>query len=239
MPEDDVYLPLHVGKYGKGDLGYQGDDTGDNISYKNPNYCELTGLYWAWKNLECDYIGLCHYRRYFSNAQFSISINAKKENILKKKDYENILADVPIIVPKKRRYYIETTQSHYEHAHYSDDLQQVKKLIYELYPSYIPYFENVMKRTWGHRFNMFVMRKDYYDEYCEWLFRLLFALEKKININKYDSYQARVYGFIAERMLDIWIEKNEVKYKEQTIVFLENQNWIKKCAKFIYRKIVN
>lgn len=38
-------------------MGYIGDNTGDNISLRNPNYCELTGLYWAWKNLKCDYIG--------------------------------------------------------------------------------------------------------------------------------------------------------------------------------------
>ena len=66
MPEDPMYLPLHVGKAGKSlELGFQGDDTGDNISEKNPEYCELTGLYWAWKNLDADYIGLSHYRRYF------------------------------------------------------------------------------------------------------------------------------------------------------------------------------
>ena len=58
MPSDDIYLPVHVGKKGKTDLGYQGDDTGDNISDKNTNYCELTGLYWAWKNLKADYKGL-------------------------------------------------------------------------------------------------------------------------------------------------------------------------------------
>ena len=67
MPADQCYLPLHVGKKGKADLGYQGDDVGDNISEKNPYYCELTGLYWAWKNLDADYIGLAHYRRHFAN----------------------------------------------------------------------------------------------------------------------------------------------------------------------------
>lgn len=68
MPEDSCYLPLHVGKKGKDDLGYLGDDTGDNISEKNPYYCELTGLYWAWKNLKADYIGLVHYRRHLANG---------------------------------------------------------------------------------------------------------------------------------------------------------------------------
>ena len=67
MAHNDVYMPLQVGKaLSDVDLGVQGDDEGDNISTKNPNYCELTGLYWAWKNLkDADYIGLAHYRRYF------------------------------------------------------------------------------------------------------------------------------------------------------------------------------
>lgn len=64
MPENDMYLPLQVGSRGKEDLGYARDDVGENISSKNQHFCELTGLYWAWKNLENDYIGLVHYRRY-------------------------------------------------------------------------------------------------------------------------------------------------------------------------------
>ena len=73
MPDDSIYLPLHVGAEGKVDadgqpldLGWTKDNTGDNISRLNPGFCELTGLYWAWKNLKADYIGLVHYRRHFS-----------------------------------------------------------------------------------------------------------------------------------------------------------------------------
>ena len=73
MPEDSVYLPLHVGAEGKPDLGYTKDNTGENISAKNPNFCELTGLYWAWKNLEADYVGLVHYRRYLPVRKCGIS----------------------------------------------------------------------------------------------------------------------------------------------------------------------
>ena len=61
MPKDKLYLPLHVGAKGKQDLGYTKDDTKKNISEKNPFFCELTGLYWAWKNIDADYIGLVHY----------------------------------------------------------------------------------------------------------------------------------------------------------------------------------
>lgn len=65
MPDDEVYLPVYVGAMGKTDVGYQRDDEGENISILNPYFCELTGLYWAWKNLSEDYIGLVHYRRLF------------------------------------------------------------------------------------------------------------------------------------------------------------------------------
>ena len=69
MPEEKMYLPLHVGAEGKQSIGYIGDNTGDNISIKNPYYCELTGLYWAWKNLDAKYIGLVHYRIYMIFAK--------------------------------------------------------------------------------------------------------------------------------------------------------------------------
>ena len=65
MPDDPLYLPLHVGAEGKESFGFTGDNTGENISAKNPTFCELTGLYWAWKNLDADYVGLAHYRRHF------------------------------------------------------------------------------------------------------------------------------------------------------------------------------
>ena len=67
MPTDDIYIPIQVGAEGKEDLGFQKDNEGDNISAKNPFYCELTGMYWAWKNLNADYIGLVHYRRHFAS----------------------------------------------------------------------------------------------------------------------------------------------------------------------------
>lgn len=81
MPNDPVYLPLHVGAEGKQDLGYTQDNTGDNISAKNPNFCELTGLYWAWKNLDADYVGLVHYRRYFTRKEVH-DIEKKKAQVL-------------------------------------------------------------------------------------------------------------------------------------------------------------
>ena len=237
MPKDEVYLPIHVGKEGKHDLGYIGDNTGDNISIKNPNYCELTAIYWAWKNLKADYIGLVHYRRYFTKHNFR-NYEKKKQDILLKSDFKNILKDVDIIVPDKRKYYIETNRSHYNHAHYKKDLDETENIIKELYPEYSIAFNKVMNRTWAHMFNMFVMRKDYFDEYCEWLFTILFELEKRIDISNYTTMEARVFGFISELLLDVWLETKQIRYKEVNVSFMEKQNWIKKGTLFLKRKIV-
>ncbi len=237
MSDDDVYLPIHVGREGKEDLGYIGDNTGDNISDKNANYCELTGLYWAWKNLKCDYIGLCHYRRYFADKNIhGNDVEKKKAAILKRQDYEKLLQEYDVILPVKRNYYIETVRSQYEHAHNKHDLDETEKIIAELYPEYSEAFTKVMGRTKLHILNMFVMKKQLFDEYCRWLFSILFELEKRIDISGYNKYEARVFGFISERLLNVWLEKQQLKIKELPVVFLEKQNWPKKITEFLKRK---
>lgn len=237
MPKDDIYIPLHVGRDGKADLGYIGDNSGENISAKNANYCELTGLYWAWKNLKNDYIGLCHYRRYFARENIHTdNIEKKKTAILHRKDYEKLLQEYDVILPVKRNYYIETVRSQYEHAHNKRDLDEAEKIIKELYPEYSEAFTKVMSRTKLHILNMFVMKKTLFDEYCSWLFNILFELEKRIDINSYNQYEARVFGFISERLFNVWLEKQQLKVKEVPVVFLEKQDWVKKIAEFLKRK---
>lgn len=237
IPKDDIYIPLHVGREGKADLGYIGDNTGDNISAKNANYCELTGLYWAWKNLKCDYIGLCHYRRYFAAKNIHTSnAEKKKAAILHRTDYEKLLQKYDVILPVKRNYYIETVRSQYEHAHNKCDLDEAERIIQELYPKYNEAFEKVMGRTKLHILNMFVMKKQLFDKYCSWLFSILFELEKRIDITNYNQYEARVFGFISERLFNIWLEKQQLNVKEMPVVNLEKVNWVRKIYKFLKRK---
>ena len=103
MPADKMYLPVHVGAEGKKDsdgkdldLGYVKDNTGDNISLKNPSFCELTGLYWAWKNVDSDYIGLAHYRRHFSLSKKS---KDPFDNILTYDELAPLLSKYKVLVP--------------------------------------------------------------------------------------------------------------------------------------------
>lgn len=238
MPSDEVYMPIHVGREGKDNLGYVGDNTGENISIKNPNYCELTGLYWAWKNLDCEYIGLCHYRRYFAHKSKSSKLEDKKQAIFTRDDYERLLQQYDVILPKKRNYFIETVRSQYEHAHNKRDLDEIEKIIKMQYPSYIEAFEKVMNSRKLHIYNMFVMNKALFDEYCTWLFDILFTLEKRIDITNYDKYNARVFGFLSERLFNIWLEKKQLKIKTVNVVFLEKINWVKKEKDFLKRKFL-
>lgn len=236
MPEDDVYLPLHVGREGKQDLGFVGDNTGENISLKNSNFCELTGLYWAWKNLNCEYIGLCHYRRYFSHKPKSKELEDKKQAIYRKADYGKLLCEYDVILPVKRNYYIETVRSQYEHAHNKRDLDELEKIIAEKYPEYSDAFKAVMDRTKLHILNMFVMKKDLFDKYCQWLFDIEFELEKRIDISGYDAYNARIYGFLSERLFNVWLEKQNLKTVEVNVINLEPVDWGKKILEFLKRK---
>ncbi len=233
MPKDSMYLPLHVGAEGKADLGYLKDNSGDNISEKNANYCELTGLYWAWKNLEADYIGLAHYRRHFC---LKSSKGDKWQKILTKEQLEPLLQKHDIILPNPRNYFIETNYDQYVHAHHAEDLDTTREILQERYPDYLPIYDDYMKRTIGHRFNMFIMKKEIFDAYCSWLFEILFELEKRLDISDYSKNDARVFGFVSERLIDVWIENNKLSYLEMPVEFMEKENWLKKGSAFLKRK---
>ena len=233
MPKDNMYIPIHVGKEGKEDLGYIGDNTKDNISLKNPYYCELTGLYWAWKNLDADYIGLAHYRRHFAIKKKN---KDKFKNILSYDEANNLLSKTNVILPKKRKYYIENLYDHYKHTMYVEPLDETRKIIEEKYKEYLPYFERLHKRTSAHMFNMFIMKKDILNGYCEWLFDILGELEKRVDNSKYDSFHARFYGRVSELLLDVYLEKNNLNYKEIPFIYMEKINWFNKIKSFLKAK---
>lgn len=234
MPEDAIYLPLHVGREGKEGLGYTGDNTGEHISGKNANYCELTGLYWAWKNLECDALGLAHYRRHFAKRR---SLRPDWGNVLGGGEAARLLETADAVVPAPRNYFIETTYQQYAHAHHAIDLDTTREILAERYPAYLEAYDAVMARTWGHRFNMFIMKRETADAYCAWLFDILFELERRLDISAYSKNDARVFGFVSERLLDVWLETNRVKTAEAPVMFMEKQNWLKKGGAFLKRKI--
>ena len=246
VPSDEIYQPVLVGASVHSDLqippNWVKDDNGENISSLNPYFCELTGLYWAWKNLSSDYIGLVHYRRFFS-------FNKNKKNylstVLSRKEIDKFLGCKKIFVPNKRKYYIETIYSHYCHNHYSSHLDISREIISDKYPEYISSFDKVMKRRWAYMFNMMIMKKDLLDDYCSWLFDILFELQKRISPDGLSKFQARFYGRVSELLFNVWLE-NELSSKKISIdqileipcIHADKVNWIKKMTIFLAAKFL-
>ena len=196
-PSDKIYMPLQVGRACGDDLGYPGDNTGDNISDKNCFYGELTGVYWVWKNMRTsDYVGICHYRRYFCTEE---------GRILNENDYLQILKEYDIITSKK----LKLNYSYYD-GYASDynifDLNTTGEVIREKYPEYYDNFNRLVHGNGTYFANMMVADKALYDEYCEWLFSIFDEVEQRIDASGYDDYHKRVFGFISEFLLLVWVE---------------------------------
>lgn len=233
MPIDDIYLPVHVGAKGKDDIGYTRDDIGDNISELNPKCCELTGMYWVWKNVDADYYGLVHYRRHLSNGKKS---NNPYDKVIGRDDLEILLERNDIILPKKRNYFIETLYSHYANTHYGEHLDVTRDILSEMHSDYVQQYDRTMQRTYAHMFNMFIMKKEYFQAYCEWLFPILFELDKRVDVSEYDAFQRRYLGRVSELLLDVWLDKNNLTYKEVPTVAMEKMDWGRKISSFLKAK---
>lgn len=246
IPSDDMYLPVHVGSAGKNIIvGYQRDDEGDNISELNPYFCELTGLYWAWKNIKSDYIGMVHYRRHFS-----LHPNKKQKwnFLLKENEIKKDLGKIKVFVPSKRRYYIESLYSHYAHTHYASQLDETRKIIEEVYPNYLSSYDKVIKQRWGYMFNMMIMQQDLFNDYCNWLFKILFILKDRIgeeSLKQLDKFQGRFYGRVSEILFNVWLNakrKEEIigksEIKEIPVLHMEKINWLKKGSYFLKAKFI-
>lgn len=206
------------------------DDTGDNISLKNREYCELTALYWAWKNLDADNLGLCHYRRYFSSA-------LRKGAFLQPDEAEYLLDCFDVLLPSERNYIFETNLTQYVNSHHEADLNMTRMIIIERHPGYLEAFDRRMSMSKGHRFNMFVMKKALADEYCEWLFDILFELENRLDITGYKGKDRRVFGLVAERLLDVWIDEKRLHTTDLDYIFIGREHLAYKAASMTARKL--
>lgn len=217
IPNDGFYVPLHVGREGKSDLGYLADNTGDNISAKNANYCELTGIYWLWKNCTEDIVGICHYRRFF----------IWDEAIITQEKVDELMSEYDIIVPRSSKVRADNVYEYYAQKHFSKDLDMCRTVIAEKCPAYLDVFDAAMSIPYMNYANMIIAKKEIFDSYCNWLFEILFEVEKRTDISEYDSYQARIYGFLSERLMRVWLLKNnyrvyEIDKKEIDPVDFEN-----------------
>lgn len=200
---DDLYKPIHVGRAIStctDQMDMIGDDTGDNISEKNPYYSELTAQYWVWKNYnDSEYIGFCHYRRYFAKSLTPIEI----EKMF------NSGVDVFVVGPCWRRYtrwnFLQTFVS-------SEDLAIMQMVVRKIYPDYYKTLSGYAYDFVDYPLNMFICKKDLFDKYAEWLFAILFECEKHVRLSSYTRAR-RLYGYLGEFLMPVYFIHNGCQMK--------------------------
>ena len=204
------------------------DSSGKNISDKNKNYCELTALYWIWKNDDSQYVGLEHYRRFFCSK------NLLKAKPLSRNRIEKLLQKYEVIIPRKSRTK-PTVYDFYANSHCKRDLDICAEIINRDFPEYSEACAKVFNSNKSSMFNMFVMSKNLMDEYCEWLFKLLFLAEKEVDLSDKDDYQKRVFGFLSERLFNVWLNYKNLKCYYSWVYNINDSPLLLKSKRLCYR----
>ena len=222
-----------------------GDDSSKNISTKNRYYSELTGIYWIWKNTQNDVTGACHYRRFFTIHQepmlyrikrwlyypigiykihygliYTSNVKLFKNKILTAPEMDNLLEDYDAILPVSRKLR-HTVEVHYARRHNANDLVLLRKIITENHPAFIPAFDDILQSKRLYANNMFILRKEHFEEFMAWWFELLFEFERQIDLQTKTGYQQRILGFIAERLLNVWFAHKQLKIVELPIIYFK------------------
>lgn len=213
LPHDEIYAPLFVGAEqnarNEREANWLYDDSCDgSLSGKNKYYCELTGQYWMWKAVREDIVGLVHYRRLFASPD-------DQRRRLNETEIRGLLENYDCIIANRYScsravgYSAPTVAEQYRASHCSTDLVQLYFVIRKLHPFYVDAFKEVFLRSSSFSpFNMIICKKKLLDDYSRWLFSILRELEDRIDFDRYRSaYQKRALGFMAERLLNVFILK--------------------------------
>ena len=212
-----IYEPIQAGKKQNPDLGFPGDDTGDEISEYNPWINELTALYWIWKNSSSGYAGLVHYRRYFLKNHARTEDPTK--NLLDAKTIQSIFQQYDIILPDKHFYPFPYGNAinilwFLDVDIYERSLPIVRKWLSRKQPEYVNAFDFIMGHQGFYCCNMFVARKKTLDAYAEWIFSFLLDAVKDFEYDGLSTRQKRIMGYWGEILINVWLTRQHLRIKE-------------------------
>ncbi|MGN0688613.1 MAG: DUF4422 domain-containing protein [Oscillospiraceae bacterium] len=205
--------------------GAVADNTGDNISAKNREYCELTAHYFAWKNVQAEYYGFCHYRRFFcaneSIKQPYLALGKKLDKrLLGDENYwSQLVPQYEMILPKSEDMGITARQHYCTSAHhFGEDLELFLMLLSQEAPQLTEAAEKYMSQNRQYFCNMFIMNRAHFYEYCDILFSVLQKFDKQKVLHG-DFQSDRTDGYLGEIFTGIYVtycrERGE-KIKELT-----------------------
>lgn len=179
------------------------DNSGENISYKNGNYCELTVLYWLWKNriilydnALLKYYGLFHYRRW---------LDIREDDI--KRIYQH---NVDVVLPFPTVHEPDITEHHERYIRESDWVA-VRQTLKELAPEYYKAYDRIFSQPYLYNYNILIAKADIMKKYCEWLFPILERIEE-LSIPKGSARNDRYIGYIGENLLTLYFMYHEKDY---------------------------
>ncbi len=218
LPHPAGFAPIQVGADPEDYPGFIRDNTGDNIAWKNPNYCELTALYWIWKNTRDPYKGLVHYRRYFCRSP----LLRGERNLISYREMTQMLCQADIILASPAASHVNCRQQILLESTTQEVLRLLARRLKRMYPDYVPAWRRFMAGNRASLFNMMFCRGQLFDEYCSWLFPLLGSLEQDIDLDRLNDYQKRVYGFLSERLLNIWVLHNRLTVRYLPVMNTDN-----------------
>lgn len=224
------YFPVQVGAAACADLGYQRDDEGENISAKNPQYCELTAQYWAWKNMRGPRIlGLVHYRRYFVRDLYAKDL---KSQILTAQQAGELLKEYDVILPKPV-YKLQGNGSLYKdrpRERQNEHLLLMEEIIHRRCPEYIPSFEKFVYGKRASFGNMFIASAERFNAYNAWVFPLLEEFER---LGEQAGIMIpRLCGFMSEYLLCTWVDH---EISPEKVWYMDVCNTEEDRKKFAYR----
>lgn len=237
---DESYQFIHVGAE-RNPIAIEGairdNEYEDNISSKNDIYCELTGYYHLWKHVkDIDIIGFCHYRRFFAKKRFCYNTN---KNILCAGDIQALLKDHDIIMGTLRNKrgarhgYFPTQPEVEEFFPYRIMMPVVK----ELYPDLAEEFNREFFLEEMSFCNMFVTSKKLFDEYCQFLFDVLFKVEENLKMKIIGGVAPREMGFFSEWLLNVWVRKKGLKVAYSPIMLIEDKKGAHYFVKYVMQQI--
>lgn len=254
VPKSNLIIPLQVGKHlSKIEMSMASDNTGDHIAEKNGTHSELTALYWIWKHLDsfdCGFIGLCHYRRYFTlprtyvhkkflrselkidprpiySERFSESALNQATGAEFKAHLIALLKNSDIILPCSLPTMLTdkiagSIKEQYIYHHIKEDWYLMRDAVLKLHPNLTEQFDSYFDQTnQMYCFNMFISNKQIFSDYCSWLFPIISELEKTVKVSEY-PYQRRIFGFFSERLLNLYVKIKNLKVAELPVIFFES-----------------